>query len=36
MTAENGARWNRNIHYHPRILRSVPDGARRAHGRRRR
>ncbi len=30
MTAENGTRWNHNIHYHPRILRAVPDGARRA------
>jgi len=23
-------RWNHNIHYHPRILRAVPDGAKRA------
>ncbi|WP_421108753.1 class I SAM-dependent methyltransferase [Streptomyces sp. NEAU-S77] len=30
MTAKNGRRWNHNIHYHPRILRAVPDGARRA------
>ncbi len=30
MTAENGTRWNHNIHYHPRILRAVPGGARRA------
>lgn len=30
MTAKNGRRWNHNIHYHPHILRAVPDGARRA------
>lgn len=30
MTAMNGRRWNHNIHYHPRILDAVPDGARRA------
>ncbi|RNG26068.1 class I SAM-dependent methyltransferase [Streptomyces botrytidirepellens] len=30
MTAKNGRRWNHNIHYHTRILRAVPDGARHA------
>ncbi|MFI6787025.1 class I SAM-dependent methyltransferase [Nonomuraea sp. NPDC050383] len=30
MTAENSRRWNHNIHYHPRILSSIPEGARRA------
>ncbi|WP_066943586.1 class I SAM-dependent methyltransferase [Microtetraspora fusca] len=30
MAAKNGKRWNHNIHYHPRILREVPDGAQRA------
>ncbi|WP_233508567.1 class I SAM-dependent methyltransferase [Spongiactinospora gelatinilytica] len=30
MAVENGKRWNHNIHYHPRILRAVPAGARRA------
>ncbi|MEV7803208.1 class I SAM-dependent methyltransferase [Microbispora sp. NPDC088329] len=30
MTADDGTRWNTNIHYHPRILGAVPDGARRA------
>jgi 2-polyprenyl-3-methyl-5-hydroxy-6-metoxy-1,4-benzoquinol methylase len=30
MANENGKRWNHNIHYHPRILRAVPDGAQRA------
>ncbi|WP_055549279.1 bifunctional 2-polyprenyl-6-hydroxyphenol methylase/3-demethylubiquinol 3-O-methyltransferase UbiG [Streptomyces sp. NBRC 110028] len=30
MTVKNGRRWNHNIHYHPRILGAVPDGARRA------
>ncbi|MEV0200407.1 class I SAM-dependent methyltransferase [Nonomuraea sp. NPDC050691] len=30
MTMANGERWNHNIHYHPRILGAVPDGARRA------
>ncbi|MBG0831443.1 class I SAM-dependent methyltransferase [Planomonospora sp. ID67723] len=30
MTVENGRRWNHNIHYHPHILRAIPDGARRA------
>ncbi|EFL22392.1 putative methyltransferase [Streptomyces himastatinicus ATCC 53653] len=30
MTAKNGRRWNHNIHYHHRILRAVPDGARHA------
>ncbi|MFD1931279.1 class I SAM-dependent methyltransferase [Nonomuraea mangrovi] len=30
MTVENGKRWNHNIHYHPRILGAVPDGARHA------
>ncbi|MEU8386138.1 class I SAM-dependent methyltransferase [Streptosporangium sp. NPDC048865] len=30
MTRKNGGRWNHNIHYHPRILRVVPDGARHA------
>jgi 2-polyprenyl-3-methyl-5-hydroxy-6-metoxy-1,4-benzoquinol methylase len=30
MTAKNGRRWNHNIHYHPRILRAIPDGAQRA------
>ncbi|GAB3972085.1 class I SAM-dependent methyltransferase [Actinoallomurus acanthiterrae] len=30
MTAKNGRRWNHNIHYHPRILGAVPDGAQRA------
>ncbi|GAA5086999.1 SAM-dependent methyltransferase [Thermocatellispora tengchongensis] len=30
MTVRDGKRWNHNIHYHPRILRAIPDGARRA------
>ncbi|MBP8536624.1 bifunctional 2-polyprenyl-6-hydroxyphenol methylase/3-demethylubiquinol 3-O-methyltransferase UbiG [Streptomyces sp. MK37H] len=30
MTVKNGRRWNHNIHYHPRILHAVPDGAQRA------
>ncbi|WP_326643526.1 methyltransferase domain-containing protein [Nonomuraea fuscirosea] len=30
MTVRNGKRWNHNIHYHPRILRAVPDGAKSA------
>ncbi|MBB5937177.1 class I SAM-dependent methyltransferase [Streptomyces zagrosensis] len=30
MTVKNGRRWNHNIHYHPRILRAVPDDAERA------
>ncbi|MEV0407665.1 class I SAM-dependent methyltransferase [Actinoallomurus sp. NPDC050550] len=30
MAAKNGRRWNHNIHYHPRILSVVPDGAERA------
>ncbi|MFI0420841.1 class I SAM-dependent methyltransferase [Spongiactinospora sp. 9N601] len=30
MAVKNGKRWNHNIHYHPRILRAVPAGARRA------
>ncbi|MFE9005734.1 class I SAM-dependent methyltransferase [Streptomyces sp. NPDC007875] len=30
MTVKNGRRWNNNIHYHPRILGAVPDGAQRA------
>ncbi|KAA9378127.1 class I SAM-dependent methyltransferase [Microbispora cellulosiformans] len=30
MSADGGRRWNHNIHYHPRILRAVPDGAKRA------
>ena len=30
MTVTDGRRWNHNIHYHPRILRTVPDGAQRA------
>lgn len=30
MAVRNGRRWNHNIHYHPRVLRAVPDGARRA------
>ncbi|MEU8871390.1 class I SAM-dependent methyltransferase [Streptomyces javensis] len=30
MTVKNGRRWNHNIHYHPRILHAVPEGARRA------
>ncbi|MFI7130957.1 class I SAM-dependent methyltransferase [Nonomuraea sp. NPDC050153] len=30
MTVKTGRRWNHNIHYHPRILDAVPDGARRA------
>ncbi|WP_432920476.1 class I SAM-dependent methyltransferase [Microbispora sp. CA-135349] len=30
MTADDGTRWNTNIHYHPRILGAVPGGARRA------
>ncbi|GAA0694355.1 class I SAM-dependent methyltransferase [Streptomyces malaysiensis subsp. malaysiensis] len=30
MTAKNRRRWNHNIHYHPRILRAIPDGSRRA------
>ncbi|MBO4275464.1 class I SAM-dependent methyltransferase [Microbispora triticiradicis] len=30
MSEITGRRWNGNIHYHPRILRAVPDGARRA------
>ncbi|GAA4557258.1 class I SAM-dependent methyltransferase [Planotetraspora kaengkrachanensis] len=30
MTEENGRRWNHNIHYHPRILRAIPDGAQHA------
>ncbi|MBO8190123.1 class I SAM-dependent methyltransferase [Streptomyces oryzae] len=30
MAVQNGRRWNHNIHYHPRILRAVPDGAQRA------
>lgn len=30
MAAKNGRRWNHNIHYHPRILRAVPEGARHA------
>ncbi|CDR06026.1 class I SAM-dependent methyltransferase [Streptomyces iranensis] len=30
MTVKNGSRWNHNIHYHPRILHAVPDGAQRA------
>ncbi|MDF5758024.1 class I SAM-dependent methyltransferase [Spongiactinospora sp. TRM90649] len=28
MTAKDGKRWNHNIHYHPRILAAVPEGAR--------
>jgi hypothetical protein len=30
MTAQNGKRWNHNIHYHPRILRAIPEGAKSA------
>lgn len=30
MTAQNGKRWNHNIHYHPRILGAIPDGAKSA------
>ncbi|MEV4091354.1 class I SAM-dependent methyltransferase [Streptosporangium saharense] len=30
MTANDSGRWNHNIHYHPRILHAVPDGARNA------
>lgn len=30
MAVQNRKRWNHNIHYHPRVLRAVPDGARRA------
>lgn len=30
MTKANDRRWNHNIHYHPRILRAVPEGAQRA------
>ncbi|WP_449063843.1 class I SAM-dependent methyltransferase [Planomonospora algeriensis] len=30
MTVKNDRRWNHNIHYHPRILHAVPDGARHA------
>lgn len=30
MTVKNGKRWNHNIHYHPHILRAVPDEAQRA------
>ncbi|MEU7863363.1 class I SAM-dependent methyltransferase [Nonomuraea sp. NPDC049141] len=30
MAVKDGKRWNHNIHYHPRILRAVPDGAKRA------
>ncbi|MEV0390472.1 class I SAM-dependent methyltransferase [Nonomuraea sp. NPDC050643] len=30
MTVTDAKRWNHNIHYHPRILGAVPDGARRA------
>ncbi|GAA1658962.1 class I SAM-dependent methyltransferase [Nonomuraea maheshkhaliensis] len=30
MTAQNGKRWNHNIHYHPRVLRAIPDGAKSA------
>ncbi|MDT0318760.1 class I SAM-dependent methyltransferase [Streptomyces millisiae] len=27
---QNDRRWNHNIHYHPRVLQAIPDGARRA------
>ncbi|MEU8245887.1 class I SAM-dependent methyltransferase [Nonomuraea sp. NPDC048916] len=30
MTVKNSRRWNHNIHYHPRILRAIPEGAQRA------
>ncbi|GAA0991221.1 hypothetical protein GCM10009555_078180 [Acrocarpospora macrocephala] len=30
MAEKNGRRWNHNIHYHPRILRAIPEGAQRA------
>ncbi|WP_433519665.1 class I SAM-dependent methyltransferase [Nonomuraea sp. CA-143628] len=30
MPEKGRRRWNHNIHYHPRILHAVPDGARRA------
>lgn len=30
MAVKNGKRWNHNIHYHPRILHAVPDGAQHA------
>ncbi|MCM3886548.1 bifunctional 2-polyprenyl-6-hydroxyphenol methylase/3-demethylubiquinol 3-O-methyltransferase UbiG [Frankia sp. R82] len=30
MAEKNDRRWNHNIHYHPHILRAIPDGAQRA------
>ncbi|WP_169953062.1 bifunctional 2-polyprenyl-6-hydroxyphenol methylase/3-demethylubiquinol 3-O-methyltransferase UbiG [Microbispora sp. H11081] len=30
MAVQTRRRWNHNIHYHPRVLRAIPDGAKHA------